>query len=143
MAEMELTRLDWLVGDWIGHYGDDHVEEHWSGISGGVMMGMFRWVRGEAVRFYEFIVLERDGAHIVMRWKHFGADLVGWEEKDGFEDFVLVEVDERRARFQDRQSSEPTWLIYTLEDPNRLVVRFEKEGAPHGLTDKFVFTRAA
>ena len=38
--------LAWLSGSWLGRNGDDPVEEHWSPLGGGTLMGMFRWVKG-------------------------------------------------------------------------------------------------
>jgi hypothetical protein len=61
------------------------------------MMGMYRLVkRGDdgkdAVTFYEFLTFVEQEGTIVLKLKHFNADLTGWEEKDRFVTFRLVRV---------------------------------------------------
>lgn len=141
VAGVTADDVSWIAGKWRGHYGNDEVEEQWSEALGGVMMGMFRWLRDGKVRFYEFILMENDGDQFMMRWKHFAPDLIGWEDKDKFTEGVLVSLSEGEAVFLQSHQKEPTWLIYKLEDVDRLVVHFESDGKAHALSDKFVFSR--
>ncbi|MEQ8676242.1 MAG: DUF6265 family protein [Aggregatilineales bacterium] len=135
----------WMIGKWRGShgtYGEDTVEEHWSEPgTGGTMMGMFRWEKPDGVWFYELLVIEQNDAEVFMRLKHFNPGLKGWEEKDEATEFLLVQLDYRRAVFLQMNKRETQWLIYRLEGENRLVSYFEKEDAFPDEAQKFIFQR--
>lgn len=141
LRSVDLRKLDWLCGWWHGKIGEDRVEEVWSKPDGGAMMGMFRWLSGDAVRFYELILLEQDGEGVVMRVKHFNAGLLGWEEKDGPIDFALVELNECFAVFCQQATQDPACLVYKLEESSKLSVHFERETAAPPVKDVFRFRR--
>ena len=97
---MAIIDLDWMVGDWHGKIGVDTVEEHWTRARGGTMMGMFRWVNGDHVKFYEFMLIETQGdGTVILRIKHFNSGLEGWEEKDVSQDFPLQRANGTEALF--------------------------------------------
>jgi hypothetical protein len=41
--------------------------------------------------------LIKDGESVSMKLKHFGSDLVGWEEKEEWTTFELIELGEKKA----------------------------------------------
>lgn len=133
--------LDWLSGTWFGQYGNDEVEEQWSTVRAGTMMGVFRWLKGDSVSFYELLVLSMDADRLVMRLKHFNSALVGQEEKDKSVDFALVELNDREAVFMQLNKENPPWLVYRMESTDQLVTYFETDGEAHRLSDRFVYTR--
>ena len=79
-----LAELSWLVGQWQGPgISGAPSQETWSTELGGLMAGSF--VQGDGkggVMFSEFMQIAPDGDSLVVRLKHFNADLTGWEEKD-------------------------------------------------------------
>lgn len=119
--------LSWLTGNWKGLHGSDQIEEYWSSFNGGTLMGMFRWQKGEQVWFYEFMTIESHGEHILLRIKHFYPGLKGWEEKDLATEFLLVQFQPREAVFLQINKPGP-WMIYHLEEEDKLISYFEKEG---------------
>ncbi len=133
--------IDWLAGTWFGQYGNDEVEEQWSTVRAGSMMGVFRWLKDDSVSFYELLVISSDNDRLVMRLKHFNSALVGQEEKDKSVEFVLVELNGREAVFMQLGKENPPWLIYRLERDDRLVTYFDTDGDAHRLDDKFVYNR--
>ncbi|MBX3061119.1 MAG: hypothetical protein KF770_32065 [Anaerolineae bacterium] len=133
--------LSWLTGSWKGHRGDDVVEEHWSGLGGGTLMGMFRWQKGEQVWFYELMVIEQAEAHVYLRLKHFYPGLKGWEEKDQATEFLLVQLQNREAIFLQTNKPNAPWIIYRLEGDDKLVTYFEREEDTPAETDKFFYFR--
>ncbi|HEY7347558.1 MAG TPA: DUF6265 family protein [Ktedonobacterales bacterium] len=135
--------LAWLPGSWSGYHGNASIEEYWSTLAGGTLMGMFRLLRDNQIGFYELITLAPEGAFLVMRFKHFHADLIGWEEKDSSLEFVLVHYADGEAVFFERNVPDPRWLIYRREGEDALVVYFEHEGAAVTADDQFIFTRHA
>ena len=61
------------------------------------MIGTFRfWENGKLV-FSEFMNLVEDGESVTMKLKHFGSDLMGWEEKEEWTTFELIELGVNKA----------------------------------------------
>jgi hypothetical protein len=94
-----LAEMAWLAGSWRGEGLGGVVEEIWSPPSAGSMMGAFRLVRNGTTSFYELMALVEHEGSLVLRLKHFDADLTGWEEKDETVEFPLVAVDGDWFRF--------------------------------------------
>lgn len=101
----DLTQMDWLVGQWTGEgIGGADAMESWLPPTGGTMVGTFvQETVGEdgapAIMFTEHMYLMEEGGTIVLRLKHFNADLTGWEEKDGMLTFRLVAIEPCAAYF--------------------------------------------
>ncbi len=85
----DIENYAWLAGHWTGDGFGGTSEEVWTKPKNGVIMGMYRHhdKDGKLV-FYEFITLDKTG----MKLKHFNADLTGWETKDKFMTFEMVEA---------------------------------------------------
>lgn len=133
-----LHALAWLAGRWTGQDGTDRFEETWSAAQEGMMLGMFRLFRQGAPRFYELLALAAEGNGLVFRFRHFDAQLVGWEERSEPLVFDLVELDDGVASFAER--GRPRWMRYAREAGDVMVVSFATETGPTG--DAFRFTRA-
>ena len=70
-----LSDMQWLEGRWVGAAFGGKTEEQWSAPDGGAMVGWYRLVKDGKPVFYELMtVVEKDGS-LVMRLKHFHADL--------------------------------------------------------------------
>ena len=64
------------------------------------MIGTFRMVGGGKLTFTEFFMLQKEAdGGVVLKLKHFGPKLDGWEEKDKFVSFPLVRVEKNAAYF--------------------------------------------
>jgi len=104
--------LAWLAGHWRGPGLGGVSEELWAPPLGGQLMGAFRLVVNDATQLFEiFTVLELEG-RLVLRLKHFDANLRSWEDPDEYVDFPLVRVEGRRAYFHG--------LTYDATDPDVL-----------------------
>lgn len=89
----------WLAGHWVGEgLGGVSIET----ISPPVarqMAGHFQQIKDGKVQFYEiYQIVEHEGS-LLLRLKHFNADLTGWEEKDATVDFPLVALEKDAAYF--------------------------------------------
>ncbi|MEM7356871.1 MAG: DUF6265 family protein [Acidobacteriota bacterium] len=115
-ADVSIGDFAWIVGDWQGEKGGGLVEEQWSAAGGGAMMGMFRWLAGDEVRLYEFLLIESGPEGPMMRIKHFNPGMVGWEEKEQSLEFHLESLSPNRAVFAMDPAVEDTQLIYELQD---------------------------
>ena len=88
----QVEDMAWMTGHWMGEALGGTAEEIWSPPRGGAMMGMFRLVKDGRTAFYELMTIVPEDGSLVLRLKHFNADLTGWEEKEKTVDFPLVAV---------------------------------------------------
>ena len=96
-----LDQMDWLVGQWVGEgIQGAPAMESWLPPTGGTMVGTFVQETTEgAIMFTEHLYLMQENGSLVLRLKHFNADLTGWEEKDGMLTFRLVAIEPCAAYF--------------------------------------------
>lgn len=95
-----LAEVAWLAGHWQGPALGGLSEEVWTPPLGGSMMGSYKLVRGDSVIFYEILSLVEADSSLVIRLKHFNADLTGWEEKAEVRSFRLVRLTPTEAWFE-------------------------------------------
>lgn len=94
-----IADIEWLAGNWIGTGFGGISEENWSKPIGGIMVGTFRMIKDGKPIFYETCwMMEQDGT-LILRLKHFHANLLGWEEKDKTVDFQFVKKEKKRVYF--------------------------------------------
>lgn len=107
----------WLAGTWVGAGFGGTIEETWSvPDEHGVMIGMFRHLDENGVAtFFEFWSLDAGG----MNLKHFNPDMSGWEEKDGFVKFEMIETSKNKLVLKG--------LIYEKVDDRRLKISLDLE----------------
>jgi Domain of unknown function (DUF6265) len=94
-----IADMAWLAGRWVGEALGGVSEEIWSEPRAGAMMGMYRLVRDGKPIFYELLTIVEANGSLMLRLKHFNADLTGWEEKLKTIDFPLVTKGERAIHF--------------------------------------------
>lgn len=96
-----LADLSWMVGSWEGPGIDGAPSaESYSPAAGGAMPGHFRQLNADGtVMFYELITFVEEEGSLVLKLKHFNADLTGWEEKGDVASFPLTEVGANRWAF--------------------------------------------
>lgn len=132
--------LAWLSGSWVGRNGNDRTEEHWAPVAGNSLVGTFRWVKDDAVLFYELLALEQEGDQVLLRIKHFHPKLVGWEERDRAAEWLLVHLAGREAAFLELDAPVVRWAVYRRETDERLVSYFATE--TEAITDTGLFAYA-
>jgi hypothetical protein len=94
-----LQDVAWLSGHWTGTGLGGVTDENWSAPSAGAIMGMFRLVKDGKLIFYEFLTLVEHEGSLLLKLKHFNADLTGWEEKNDFVSFRLLKVTPNAMHF--------------------------------------------
>jgi len=97
--ETTLECLDFVAGHWQGKAFGGIVEEIWTPPLGGSMMCAFKLVVNNDVKFYELCTISEENKTLILRLKHFGGDLKGWEGKDEVVDFKLVKVEQGKVYF--------------------------------------------
>ena len=94
-----LTDVAWIEGHWRGEAFGGTVEEIWSPPLGGSMMFSFKLVVDGKVSFYELGAISEEDNTLMLRLKHFGPQLKGWEEKNEVVEFPLVKISDDRVYF--------------------------------------------
>ena len=137
-----INDLAWLAGSWYGRIGNDSIDEHWSAPAGGVMIGMFRWLKNDRLYMYEFLAFEPDGAGgLVLHLKHFHEGLVAWEGKDVTRAFPLVQLANRQATFRRGGAFRSNQFVYQRIADDELVVVEEVRKGNELATTEFRYTR--
>ena len=100
-----IADLSWIAGDWqTAPGGRAQIEEHWTNVAGGSMMGMSRTVAGEKTVEFEYLRIEQrtDGVYYVA---HPKARCPGT-------DFKLTKSSTSEAVFENPQHDFPKRIIY-------------------------------
>lgn len=120
--------LSWMVGYWNGTGLGGECEEVWMPAVDGQMVGTFRfWDDGKLV-FSEFMNLIQEGESISMKLKHFNPDLSGWEEKEEWTTFRLIELSENKVWFDgltiERVGDEMIYQLDLTENGEKTIAEF-------------------
>lgn len=91
----------WLEGLWEGEgINGAPATESWLPSTGHTMVGTFVQETPEGdILFSEHMYLAEEGDSLVLKLKHFNADLTGWEDKAGMVTFRLLSLDFCAAYF--------------------------------------------
>lgn len=113
-AEPAKARIDdmaWLAGAWSKATTKSTTEERWSPPDGGAMLGTSRTVRdGRMVAFEYLRIVERDG----------GLVYVAQPGGNPPTEFVLTEMEGKRAVFDNPRHDSPQRIVYELSDAGGL-----------------------
>ena len=108
-----LTDIAWIAGDWqTAPGGRRQIEEHWTNVAGGSMMGVSRTVAGEKTVEFEYLRIEQrdDGIYYVA---HPKARCPGT-------DFKLTRASASEAIFENPQHDFPKRIIYRKGEDDSL-----------------------
>ena len=104
-----LGDISWIAGDWqTAPGGRRQIEEHWTAVAGGSMMGVSRTVAGDKTVEFEYLRIEQraDGIYYVA---HPKARCPGT-------DFKLTRASATEAVFENPQHDFPKRIIYRKTD---------------------------
>ncbi len=74
-------------------------DEVWSSAESGSMMGMYRHHKDGKIVFYELMIITEEKGSLLLRIKHFDAQLKGWESREESKEFPLVAVEKDAVYF--------------------------------------------
>jgi hypothetical protein len=137
-----LEDVRFMSGHWIGSDGSNEIEEQWSEPSNGTMIGMYREMNGGKTTFYEFLVIAQEETGLVMRMKHFDANLVGREEKERSVVLDIASASKGEAVFVSRDPTKPTKLAYRRTSNTELTATLIRERDGKTLRDEFHYRLA-
>jgi hypothetical protein len=110
-AKGTIADVQWLAGAWVGTRGRASIEERWSPPLGGAMLGLSRTVSGERMVAFEFLrIVERDG----------GLVYIAQPNGTSPTEFVLTELQGKRAVFENPRHDSPQRIVYEMSDDGAL-----------------------
>ncbi|HKV33795.1 MAG TPA: DUF6265 family protein [Pyrinomonadaceae bacterium] len=127
-----IADLSWIAGDWqTAPGGRAQIEEHWTSVAGGSMMGVSRTVAGEKTVEFEYLRIEQraDGVYYVA---HPKARCPGT-------DFKLTKVSGSEAVFENPQHDFPKRIIYRKTGDDSLTASIDGGEATKAMS--FAFRR--
>ena len=127
-----INELSWMAGDWqTAPGGRRQIEEHWTGVAGGTMMGMSRTVAGEKTVEFEYLRIEQraDGIYYVAHPK----------ARCPATDFKLTKASATEAVFENPQHDFPKRIIYRKSGADSLTASIDGGEGSKAMT--FSFTR--
>lgn len=127
-----VDRLAWLEGRWEGTSGDLAMEEHWTSVRGGALLGVHRDVQGGRMVSFEFLRIEATADGIV----YFASP----RSKPPVP-FRLVESGERRLVFENRQHDFPQRILYWLDASGAMHARIEGPQGGKTVSEEWVWNR--
>jgi Domain of unknown function (DUF6265) len=116
----KIEELAWISGDWETVSGASQIEEHWTKVAGGTMIGMSRAMAGGKTVFFEYLRIETRGGDIYYV-AHPKARNPGTE-------FKLVRLGPREAIFENLAHDFPKRIIYRKHVNGDLIARIEGDG---------------
>lgn len=125
----------WLTGRWSGEGLGSVAEETWLPPAGDAMAGVFRLADEDGVQFYEIVTVREVEGSLLLQLKHFGPDLVGWEESDETVDFPLV------AKAHDTLWFDGLTMKRVSSDEMHIWVALEREGDSEAQEALFQYRR--
>lgn len=113
-----IADLSWISGDWqTAPGGRTQIEEHWTNVAGGTIMGMSRTVAGDKTAEFEYLRIEQraDGVYYVA---HPKARCPGT-------DFKLTRASATEAVFENPQHDFPKRIIYRKSGDDALTASID------------------
>jgi hypothetical protein len=130
--------LAFISGHWQGGVTGGLFDEEWSPPSADCMRGMFRYMEGGSVKFYEFMAIEATPTGPVLRLRHFDPGLISWEEKDAALNLPVTSFTEKQVVFSNADSS--VRLTYRRSSQNTLTVILEHNAGGHKGRQEFDYS---
>lgn len=128
----EIERLAWLEGRWEGVSGGISMEELWTSVRGGALLGLHRDVKDRRMVSFEFLRIEATPEGIVYFASPRSRPPVA---------FKLVELGERRAVFENRAHDFPQRILYWIDAAGAMHARIEGPQGGKTVSEEWVWTK--
>ncbi len=129
----DVNRLQWLEGRWSGEKDGVTLTEQWTPPVGGALLGVHSDVKGGRLVSWEFLRIDSTAEGTFYFASPRSAPPTA---------FKLVELDDKRVVFENKQHDFPQRILYWLDAKGALHARIE---GPHGgqsVSEEWVWARA-
>jgi hypothetical protein len=131
---VKIDGVAWLQGCWLADSPQRTIEEHWMAPRGGVMLGMGRTVRGDAMAEYELVVLRQRGGQLVYQAHPSGQPSA---------EFPLRELTDTSVLFENLQHDFPQRVGYRRDGSGLLLAWIEGTSKGQLRRIEFAYRRVA
>lgn len=128
-----VDRLAWLEGRWEGENNGLSMEEHWTSVRGGALLGLHRDVKSGRMVSFEFLRIEATPEGTFYFASPRSRPPVA---------FALVETGGRRAVFENKQHDFPQRILYWLDAQGALHARIEGPQGGKTVSEEWVWKKA-
>lgn len=128
-----VVQLSWLEGRWEGVTDGISMEEQWTSVRGGALLGLHRDVKDGRMLSFEFLRIQATAE---------GTFYYGSPRSKPPVPFKLKELGERRAVFENLQHDFPQRILYWLDAAGAMHARIEGPQAGKTVSEEWVWTRA-
>jgi hypothetical protein len=129
----KIDDLAWLEGRWEGEQDGLLMEEHWTSLKGGALLGLHRDVKRGRMVSFEFLRIQATPQGIVYFASPRSQPPVA---------FALVEAAQKRAVFENKQHDFPQRILYWLDADGAMHARIEGPQAGKTVSEEWVWKRA-
>ena len=121
-----LQDVKWISGNWVANSPLGYSEENWGVPSGNTMMFCFKMMRNNTVFFYELGHIEQKDHTIVLKIRHFNAELQPINQSIQ-EEFKLVKIEKNKVWFEGitYEKSANGMNVYVFEEDAKKELKFE------------------
>jgi Domain of unknown function (DUF6265) len=127
----KIEDLSWLSGDWETAPGRIQIDEHWTKVAGGSLIGMSRTVAGGKTVFFEFLRIETRGSEIYY--------VAHPRARNPGTDFRLVRLNPQEAVFENMAHDFPKRISYRKNGDGTLTARIEGDGTEKEKPQEFQY----
>jgi hypothetical protein len=127
-----VDRLAWLEGRWEGESDGLAMEELWTSVRGGALLGLHRDVKGGRMVSFEFLRIEATPE---------GTFYFASPRSKPPVPFKLVESGDARAVFENRLHDFPQRILYWLDAAGALHARIEGPQGGRTVSEEWTWTR--
>ncbi len=128
-----IDQLGWLEGRWEGEKDGVSMEEQWTSLKGGALLGIHRDVKGDRMVSFEFLRIQATPEGVVYFASPRSRPPVP---------FAFVESGERRAVFENKQHDFPQRILYWLDAEGAMHARIEGPQGGKTVSLEWVWKRA-
>ncbi len=125
-------QLAWLEGRWEGESGGVSMEEQWTSLRGGALLGLHRDVKAGRMISFEFLRIQATPE---------GTFYFASPRSKPPVPFKLVEAGERRAVFENRQHDFPQRILYWLDASGAMHARIEGPQGGKTVSEEWVWRK--
>jgi hypothetical protein len=129
VSTLKIEDLSFMSGGWQERSNNIQVDEHWTAVAGGSLLGLSRTVRDGRMVGFEYLRVETrpDGIYYVAhpRGKSPGTD------------FKLIRLQGREAVFENLLHDFPKRIIYRRNQDGSLTARVEGDGSEKEKAQEF------
>jgi hypothetical protein len=129
----DIERLAWFEGHWQGVSEGVSMEEQWTSVRGGALLGLHRDVKGERMVSFEFLRIQATPE---------GTFYFASPGSRPPVPFRLKELGERRVVFENREHDFPQRILYWLDAAGAMHARIEGPQGGQTVSEEWVWTKS-